>query len=87
MPRSRRAFSRQRDRVIVFTSNVQPKRRMRQKPRPWHCRCRTPLGPYRLNSARLTRCLACGVGRYSDPTLAVAPHPPVLDGAGIGLPR
>ena len=54
----------------MFNSNVQPKRRMREKPGLWHCNCRTPLGPYQLNSAHLKRCPVCGVARHSDPTVA-----------------
>jgi hypothetical protein len=55
----------------MFNSNVQPKRRMKAKPAAWHCNCRRPLGPYKLNQAQLTRCPACGVARHSDPTASV----------------
>jgi hypothetical protein len=41
---------------------------MKAKPAPWHCNCRQPLGPYKINPAQLTRCSACGVARHSDPT-------------------
>jgi hypothetical protein len=54
----------------VFNSNVQPKRRMREKPGLWHCNCRKPLGRYQLNAAHLKRCSVCGVARHSDPTVA-----------------
>jgi hypothetical protein len=64
----------------MFNSNVQPKRRMRAKPAAWHCNCRQPLGPYKLNRQELTRCPTCGVARHSDPTVRantkVAPQPP-----------
>jgi hypothetical protein len=64
----------------MFSSNVQPKRRMKAKPAAWHCNCRQPLGPYKLNHARLTRCPVCGVARHSDPTVRantkIAPQPP-----------
>lgn len=74
---------------IVFTSNVQPKRRMREKPGLWHCNCRKRLGPYKLNSAHLTRCSICGVARHSDPTVPrnakLPPHLPSSDGAGRTL--
>jgi len=63
----------------MFNSNVQPRRRVKARPAPWHCNCRQPLGPYKLNHAQLTRCPACGVARHSDPTAdantKVAPHP------------
>jgi hypothetical protein len=52
----------------MFSSNVQPKRRMKAKAAAWHCTCRQPLGPYKLNHARLTRCPVCGVARRSGPT-------------------
>jgi hypothetical protein len=64
----------------MFNSNVQPKRRMKAKPAAWHCNCRQPLGPYKLNHAQLMRCPSCGVARHSDPAARanrkVAPHPP-----------
>jgi hypothetical protein len=41
---------------------------MKAGPAPWHCNCRQPLGPYKLNPAQLTRCPACGVARHRDPT-------------------
>jgi hypothetical protein len=44
----------------VFNSNVQPKRRMKERPTPWHCNCRKQLGPYQLNHAHLKRCPVCG---------------------------
>jgi hypothetical protein len=40
----------------MFNSNVQPKRRMKEKPTAWQGECRTPPGRYRLNLAHLTRC-------------------------------
>ena len=52
----------------MFNSNIQPKRRMKARPEAWHCNCRQPLGPYKLNDAQLTRCPTCGVRRHSDPT-------------------
>ncbi len=71
---------------VPFNSNVQPKRRMREKPGPWHCNCRKPLGPYQLNSAHLMRCGVCGVARHSDPTVSatvkLATQSPAADGAG-----
>jgi hypothetical protein len=52
---------------------------MKARHTAWHCDCRTPLGPYRLNHAHLVRCLVCGVARYSDPAVGantkVAPSP------------
>lgn len=53
----------------MFNSNVQPKRRMGEKPGLWFCNCRKPLGPYQLNSGHLVRCPVCGVERHSDPTV------------------
>jgi hypothetical protein len=76
--------------LIVFNSNVQPKRRMRERPGLWHCNCRKPLGPYQLNSAHLKRFPVCGVARHSDPTVAanvkLAPDSPVSNGAGRTMP-
>lgn len=54
--------------LFTFNSKVQPKRRMKAQPAAWHCNCRQPLGPYKLNHAELTHCPACGVARHSDPT-------------------
>jgi hypothetical protein len=74
----------------VFNSNVQPKRRMKERPGPWHCNCRKPLGPYKLNSAHLNRCPVCGVARHRDPTVAanlrLPPPTPASDGAGTTSP-
>jgi hypothetical protein len=53
----------------MFNSNAQPKRRMKARPTGWHCNCREPLGPYKLNDAQLTHCPACGVARHDDPTV------------------
>ena len=75
----------------MFNSNVQPKRRMREKPGLWHCNCRTPLGPYQLNSALLMHCLVCGVARHNDPTVAanvtLAPHSPDPEAARTSPPQ
>jgi hypothetical protein len=43
---------------------------MNEKRAAWHCNCRNPLGPYKLNDAALKRCPVCGVARHNDPTLA-----------------
>jgi len=51
----------------VFSSNVQPKRRIHARPTAWHCTCREPPGTYRLNDAHLTRCPVCGVPRRDKP--------------------
>jgi hypothetical protein len=70
---------------VMFTSNVQPKKRMKAEPAAWHCNCRRPLGRYKLNHARLMRCPSCGVARHSDPTARantkLAPQPPTSLGA------
>lgn len=50
----------------VFSSNVQPKRRMRQKPAAWCCACGEPGGDYKLNLGYLERCPTCGVARESS---------------------
>jgi len=50
----------------VFNSNVQPKRRMKEKPTPWQCECRKPRGRYQLNLAHLKRCPVCGVERHRE---------------------
>jgi hypothetical protein len=72
--------------VIVFNSNVQPKRRMQEKPTAWHCNCRKSLGPYQLNLAELMRCAACGVARHDDPTVTkngkLARHSPASNEPG-----
>jgi hypothetical protein len=68
-PTVAKEFTGSTDRVIVFNSNVQPKRRMKEKPEAWHCNCRKLLGPYRLNLAHLMRCAVCGVAPHSDPTV------------------
>jgi hypothetical protein len=41
--------------VIVFNSNVQPERRMKEDPTAWRCNCRQLLGPsrWRINVLRL----------------------------------
>jgi hypothetical protein len=74
----------------LFNSNVQPRRRIREKPGLWHCNCRKLLGPYQLNSAHLKRCPVCGVARHRDPTVAanvrLAPHSTASDGAGRATP-
>jgi hypothetical protein len=51
---------------MVFGSNVQPKRRVRQKPLPWLCACGEPGGPFKLNPAHLKRCPDCGLERQSE---------------------
>jgi hypothetical protein len=40
----------------VFNSNVQPKRRMKEKPTAWQCECREARARYHLNLAHLMRC-------------------------------
>jgi hypothetical protein len=50
----------------VFNSNVQPKRRMKEKPTAWQCECRKPQGRYQLNLAHLMRCPVCGVERHGE---------------------
>jgi hypothetical protein len=63
----------------------------RSSPGLWHCNCRTPLGPYQLNSAQLTRCPVCGVARHSDPTVAanvkLAAHSPASGAGRTSPPR
>jgi len=51
--------------MTVFGSNVQPKRRVGQKPLPWLCACGEPGGPTKLNRAHLSRCPDCGAERQS----------------------
>jgi len=49
----------------MFNSNVQPKRRIKERATAWHCNCRKLLGPYQLNFAELTRGAVCGVARIN----------------------
>jgi hypothetical protein len=75
--------------VIVLTSIVQPKRRMKEKASAWHCNYRELLGPYQLKLAELTGCAVSGVARHSDPTVTkgvkLASHSPAPNGAGRTL--
>jgi hypothetical protein len=64
--------------VEVFSSNVQPKRRMRQQPAAWCCACGEPGGAYKLNLGYLERCPTCGVARQSS-RVVPGEAPPVLD--------
>jgi hypothetical protein len=54
-----------------------------REPAEWHCNCRQPLGPYKLNQAQLTRCPDCGVPRHSDPTARANTKVAAEDGASF----
>jgi hypothetical protein len=51
----------------VFASNVQPKRRVKQKPAPWRCACPAAVASSKLNGGHLIRCPDCGSQRGSTP--------------------
>ena len=52
----------------VFSSNVQPRRRVRSKGAPWRCLCVGPDGLGRLNCGHLNRCPDCRLEQHTTPT-------------------
>lgn len=56
----------------MFSSNVQPRRRVRSRGAPWRCLCVGPDGLARLNRGHLTRCPDCGLERHATPTAQAA---------------
>lgn len=52
----------------VFSSNVQPRRRVRSKGAPWRCLCVGPDGLGRLNRGHLNRCPDCRLEQHTTPT-------------------
>jgi hypothetical protein len=52
--------------AAVFSSNVQPKRRVREKNAAWTCACPQRDGSFKQNFGFLLYCAVCGVRRHES---------------------
>jgi hypothetical protein len=58
---------------MVFASNVQPKRRIKPKPKPWTCACPQGGGSFKQNFGFLLSCTVCGVRRRGTVAAEASP--------------